>query len=1515
MTKLFKNSKSVLSVALALAVLAVSLFTGVVINTEAACASSEGTTLYWDGNTVTEPTKTDGDGNTLITSAAELAYITSNTVTGNYKVADGIAAIVLQGDTYAADIMALADYAATKAYFEDTAKITPAVWKNEGAFQGTFDGNGVTIYGMYSNGERGGLFGTVYESTVIKNVSVKNSYMNTTKSAGALVGCYTASSAYLSKKITSTNGNDYELGVLVNLAGSNRPSDYWSLVADIATGMLTFDKCVVSGCYISSDAGNSSNNSTGAGVWLGTGWMCLNLTASNMLVHDNQALANNIEQGITGQISTKHTIPTSNNPLNNTDIKNCIILDCVPYTVYDPNDGSTAEDNNQAYNPQDFTNIYTNTDITFNPCTNSGGVDRYNGVFNRIDADDLKGAAAQSIVDKFNTANSEIVWLINPNGYPELRVAHKKAVLTDNHDGTHSVACECGVYSVPAQHNFVDGFCECGAEFNCAAKKTIYWDGTKAAKFYADTDGASADNPIIINTAEQLAFVATATRADTNGKYFKIADDIGKIVLQSETYGDDIIALDSAEAVKNYFEPIVASDVASKKNTLKLWLGNTWNPATMCFSGNFDGNGVEIYGMYNTNKDVNTNYTHNSAGGLFCIAENATISNVAIKNSYTDIGASSAGWNFGLIASYVKDEDGSNKSGNNLYIDRCIIANNYINKQVNDDATQLVGVVCGSSEDNAVIMQNLLVYGNIAKGTTPTYANYDLPIIGGSVNSVIATEEYATAHPTWVNGDAQPRKETVLENSVVLGTPLLATNAAGTEIIKSTWCVLSAINDANNCFGNVYTDWDVNNITDVNNFKKDFFLANCGSVISASDAFSEAAADLNLDWSAWMVNVNGYPALRVAHDDVLSAVPYAEDNYAGHVEACSCGLASSLVKHDYDENYHCSVCEFTCDHRSNDHITMVPIEGDCLTATTVMGVCDCGFSRTAPAEAPGHNFTYNEEDPSDCQTHGTAAYNYCPNCDKKYAADADKMAAFDTALSDEDLKLPLGDHTHAVDDNGVPVYSVTDAGHQKICGVCSEAYGDVETHVGEPVDNGDGTHSITCTVAGCGYAEASAPHNFGDDNVCDTCTYTCTAHDYVDGETIELTMEQRYGENSEAYKDICYYVEQICSICGTKGENKPIAHTPGEWETPTMDRNFVPTCTGEGQHTEVLICTECFFEVDSKIVTDAKTGHSFKDVDAIEGTCTSTGTIAHKYCNACGNAFAADAADDEAYENALNQFDGSMDTPIDPENHVWVKYGKDADCENDGVVAHKFCSECGLFMVNDEETDVVFDYNKFMERDEQTYEPIGIGAKLEDNYNKIEAEAFADYIAENYADQGFELVAYPENTEDYEAMDAYYAARWEVENALYELDENWREAWGEYQMAAWAQAQVDAMYEYLLAEAEAAEIELVVPAKGHTLVKVDEVAATYDKEGTKAHYACECGKLYSDAEGKNEVTAESLVIAKLVKVEENKPSTDNEAEGDKSDKSPATGESVASVAAVAALMGAAFVLVRKARKA
>ena len=53
-------------------------------------------------------------------------------------------------------------------------------------------------------------------------------------------------------------------------------------------------------------------------------------------------------------------------------------------------------------------------------------------------------------------------------------------------------------------------------------------------------------------------------------------------------------------------------------------------------------------------------------------------------------------------------------------------------------------------------------------------------------------------------------------------------------------------------------------------------------------------------------------------------------------------------------------------------------------------------------------------------------------------------------------------------------------------------------------------------------------------------------------------------------------------------------------------------------------------------------------------------------------------------------------------------------------------------------------------------------------------------------------------------------------------------------------------------------------ADGHTLTAVAEVPSTCEETGVKAHWVCSvCGKLFSDAEGKNETTLEALTIGVL----------------------------------------------------
>ncbi len=68
-------------------------------------------------------------------------------------------------------------------------------------------------------------------------------------------------------------------------------------------------------------------------------------------------------------------------------------------------------------------------------------------------------------------------------------------------------------------------------------------------------------------------------------------------------------------------------------------------------------------------------------------------------------------------------------------------------------------------------------------------------------------------------------------------------------------------------------------------------------------------------------------------------------------------------------------------------------------------------------------------------------------------------------------------------------------------------------------------------------------------------------------------------------------------------------------------------------------------------------------------------------------------------------------------------------------------------------------------------------------------------------------------------------------------------------------------------QAEISRTPVELPIITHTLTFVPEVPATEQAAGTKAHYTCSgCDKLFSDAAGTVEVTADDLVIPKLVHI-------------------------------------------------
>ncbi|MBQ8267366.1 MAG: hypothetical protein IJZ21_03165, partial [Clostridia bacterium] len=350
--------------------------------------------------------------------------------------------------------------------------------------------------------------------------------------------------------------------------------------------------------------------------------------------------------------------------------------------------------------------------------------------------------------------------------------------------------------------------------------KTIYWSGGTDSDL-ADGDsnqtGADADHAIIIDSAEELAYIASTVQSDNY--YFRIADGIDKIVLQPETYGKDIVALNSAEDVKLHFESVINTN----KSALTRWVSHNYNQDNQCFSGNFDGNGATIYGMYCTSNDVNSTISGNSAGGLFCNAKAATISNLAIKNSYVNIGTGSANWQFGLMVSYGRGASSSDGSGYlDITVDRCTVADNYVYKPVNSGTLHYGGIVCGNDDYGYFIVKDCLLYGNTAIGYDCTNSKtFDLPVIGGS------------------NLPQTP----VFKNSVVLDSALLATYSDNT-LYSGSWRALNCCGSSattRNSFENIYTDWDVDSVTSTVWFDKDAFKSKGGEVVSESDLIGNTA--------------------------------------------------------------------------------------------------------------------------------------------------------------------------------------------------------------------------------------------------------------------------------------------------------------------------------------------------------------------------------------------------------------------------------------------------------------------------------------------------------------------------------------------------------------------------------------------------------------------------------------------------------------------------------------------------
>ena len=678
--------KPMLSIAVAVAIVAVSLFAavpGIALNANAASVTDT-----WDGTKV-KPTKTDADGNIIIETAEELAWIAlsaspDETKDKNYKVVDnatfnlnGMSDITL--DSTASEV---SDATATGNNWAGSAK----------TFAGNFDGNGVVIYNMYSGGSGYGAYGGLFPWLNTDNSTNTSNFSNVTIKASYVKG-YHAAAALI--------GN-------VEMASSGRYINITNVKAE--------------NCYINSVDSNAACSRTGAILVAHAAHA--KVTVNGCIAINNIVAATDIKGGFIGNTSAY---------ASSSVIKNSVLVGSAPYPVLQAGSNKVLQSFVSAASC--YSNVYTDQDVAAN----------YAGYVIKVAADDMKGSSA-----KVNMSALDWSKLIAFDGeYPDLRVNHILAT-TSNGDSGHSTSCsDCGK-ALTETHNMVENFdtmvssCACGYETPITQMKDT-WDGTQATSFAGGT--GTKDDPYIITTAEQMAYVALSTTLDSKGKYFKVTDNA--VFNMNGAIG---ITLNST----------VAEVKAAPKNGAYKWTSDSAK-----FAGNFDGNGVVIYNVYGPKMGY---------GGLFpnITTDNAeksvTIKNVAVKAS------SFAGYHCtgGIVGNAT-----SLTTTQKLNFENCMVENCYMTDMgdTNPNCERVAGTIAGRVAHNKVTVDNCLAKGNLLEAVN---------IVGGFVGNTSHFSPYA-----------------VIKNSVSLGTLPYPTQKAGSTV------TLEAMISSAECYTNVYTDMAV----------------------------------------------------------------------------------------------------------------------------------------------------------------------------------------------------------------------------------------------------------------------------------------------------------------------------------------------------------------------------------------------------------------------------------------------------------------------------------------------------------------------------------------------------------------------------------------------------------------------------------------------------------------------------------------------------------------------------------
>lgn len=430
----------------------------------------------------------DADGNLFSTQ-----YV-------SFKVADNIKAFDLNNtgaekDAFSGDMTA----EQVKTALENA---TPSiVWKSVNPFMGKLDGSGAEVYGLKATDTYAGLIPHVAYSTTVTNLTVKNSYFYG-RFASAFI-------AYNNRP----DGKNHAIITYRNISAHNNV-----IISNSTDGEVVDNAGVVFG---KSNVGDGSE-----------------MKLSDSLVYDNIAKheTRDVTYGLVGNLHR----------LNSATIKDCIIMDSAPHTLYY---GSNAFHNST------YTNVYTNK---------TNGEKWYNYDGDKKDDGTLKTGKQYEYQYKSSDAGVITAWFngVNPAGTSFV-----------NNGSGYSKELAGPMYNVaPADiqgKNVINGLDEERWTYHESGYPTpkvynLKSTGAGVASYEFFEGDGSITTPYVVTTAEEFALMLMSDNMNQNYK-------LGKDIAINDT------------TVENWTE------------NAKTWFTSNDVPE---FLGTLDGNGKTVSGIY-----------------------------------------------------------------------------------------------------------------------------------------------------------------------------------------------------------------------------------------------------------------------------------------------------------------------------------------------------------------------------------------------------------------------------------------------------------------------------------------------------------------------------------------------------------------------------------------------------------------------------------------------------------------------------------------------------------------------------------------------------------------------------------------------------------------------------------------------------------------------------------------------------------------------------------------------------